>query len=252
MGRLKLLRPLHLSIGLAGYLLAIGSMVYFGGFLGGIVVPKTIDSGPAGPAGVALAVDLALLLSFALIHSLLARESVKRWLAQRSPPALERSLYSAIAGLQIVALCALWRPLPDLVWRIAAPAGRAALWMLFALGWVIVLAALRAVRDVHLFGLAEAWASARGVDYRPRPLEASGIYRHVRHPLYSGTLLALWAAPSLSRGHLLLAAVFTLYLFIGYRLEERDLARRHGAPYLAYRARVPAFLPRLGAAGRLR
>ena len=252
MGTLKLVRPLHLALGLAAYLLSVGWMVYFGGFLGGIVVPKTIDSGVPSAAGASLALDLALLLSFAVVHSVLAREGARRRLAGWLPAPLERAAYSALAGLQIVALCALWRPLPAPGGQVAGGPARLALWALFALGWLVVLAALRAVGDAHLFGLAQAWASARGEPYRARPLEANGIYRHIRHPLYSGTLLALWAAPTLSQGHLLLAAVLSAYLAIGYHFEERDLARRHGDPYLAYRARVPAFFPRLGAARRLR
>jgi protein-S-isoprenylcysteine O-methyltransferase Ste14 len=247
-----LARLLHLAVGLLAYLLSVGSMAYFAGFLAGLLVPKGIDTGAVGPPAVAFAVDLALLLSFAVVHSLLARDGAKAWMVRWVPAPLERSAYSALAGLQMVALCALWRPLPEPVWQVAAPAAQVALLALAGCGWLIVLAALWIVGDVHLFGLAQAWAAARGRPYQPRPLEARGIYRVIRHPLYSGTLLALWAAPTMSRGHLLLAAIFTLYLAIGYRFEERDLARHHGAPYLAYRNEVPAFFPRLGRPRRLR
>jgi protein-S-isoprenylcysteine O-methyltransferase Ste14 len=255
-GALSLPRPAHLAVGLAGYLLALGSMVYFAGFLAGLVVPKTVDSGVPGPAAQAVAVDLALLVAFALTHSLLAREGVKLRLARVVPVPLERSIYSGLAGLQIALICALWRPLPAPVWQTSAlgdlggtPAAYL-LWALYFGGWGVVLAALWTIGSAHLFGLAEAWASARGKSYTPRPLAAKGIYRRIRHPLYSGTLLTLWAAPTLSRGHLLLAAVLTLYLAVGYRFEERDLERRHGAPYLDYRARVPAFVPRLWPSAR--
>lgn len=251
MGAVALVRPSHLVAGLAAHLLAIGSMVWFAGFLGGLVVPKTIDSGASGPLGAALAVDLALLLSFGAAHSLLARERVKRWLARGLPPPLVRSFFSALAGLQIVALCLLWRPLPDPVWALEAGSfpgaglAVATLWALFFGGWALVLAALWAIGDRHLFGLAEAAASARGESYRPPPFAPKGIYRVIRHPLYTGTLLPLWAAPVMSRGHLLLATVLTLYLAIGSIFEERDLRRRLGDAYLGYRARVPGFLPRV-------
>lgn len=226
-------------------------MVWFAGFLGGLVVPKTIDSGASGPPGAALAIDLALLTSFGAVHSLLARERSKRRLAGWLPPSLVRSFFSALAGLQIVALCALWRPLPEPVWRLepgsvpGAGLAAATLWTLFFAGWALVLAALWAIGDRHLFGLAEAWASARGESYRPPPFAPRGVYRVIRHPLYTGTLLPLWAAPTMSRGHLLLAAVFTLYLALGSLLEERDLRRRLGDVYRDYRQRVPGFLPRL-------
>jgi protein-S-isoprenylcysteine O-methyltransferase Ste14 len=233
-------------------------MAYFAGFLAGLAVPKTVDSGVAGPTAPAVAVDLALLLAFALVHSLLAREGVKLRLARIVPAPLERSVYSGLAGLQMALICALWRPLPAPVWQTGALGGLGGtlaadlLWALYFGGWAVVLAALWTIGSTHLFGLAEAWASARGMSYAPHPLEATGIYRWIRHPLYSGTLLSLWAAPTMSRGHLLLAAVLTLYLAIGYRFEERDLARLHGASYLAYRARVPAFVPRLRPSARRR
>jgi methanethiol S-methyltransferase len=237
-------RPHYLLLGIAGHLLAVLPMVWFVGFLGDFAVPKTVDSGPAGPVSAALAVDLALLLAFALVHSLLARPAAKLRMQAWVPEPLTRSVYALIAGLQLVALMALWRPLPAPVWSVPHAALRIALWSLFALGWAIVLWALRSVDDGHLFGLRQALAGARGVAYEPPPFVARGPYRFVRHPLYGATILALFAAPDMSQGRLLLALVLTAYIAIGVRLEERDLEREHGAAFRAYLEGVPGFVPR--------
>jgi protein-S-isoprenylcysteine O-methyltransferase Ste14 len=243
-------RPHYLLVGLAGHLLAIAPMVYLVGFLTPWPLPRTVDGGALFPAGAAVAVDLALLASFAVVHSLLARDAAKRALARVLPPELERSVYSIVAGLQIVALLALWRALPDPVWRIEAPAARAALWGAYAAGWAVVVASLAAVSSTHLFGLGRAWAAARGLPYREPPISARGPYRYVRHPLYSATTVALFATPEMSVGHLLLAVVFTAYMLIGMRFEERDLERKFGSSWREYKAAVPALIPRFRSGAR--
>ncbi len=240
-------RPHYLAFGLAGYLASFLSMVYFAVFLANLWVPKCVDSGPAGPVGRALAVDLALLAAFALVHSLLARRKVKERLARFFPPALERGLYSLVAGVQIGLLCWGWQALPAPFWDV--PAGwtalRAALWGLQAGGWGIVIAALATLRSTHLFGLAQAWSAAREVPYVAPPFEIRGLYRWVRHPVYTGSLVAFWSTATMSQGRLLLVAVLTLYLFIGLAFEERDLERQFGETYLAHKRIVPALFPRL-------
>ncbi len=240
-------RPHYLAFGLAGYLAAILPMVYFVGFLANVVVPKSVDSGPVGPAGGALAVDLAWLVGFAGVHSLLARPAVKSRLTAYFPVELERSLYSLIAGAQIAFLCAAWRPLPFAIWSVPAAwgAARALLWALQCAGWGIVVVALLTISSAHLFGLRQAWSAARGLAYAAPRFESRGIYRRIRHPIYAGTIVAFWATPEMSQGHLLLVGVLTIYLFIGLAFEERDLERQFGAAYLAHRRAVPGFFPRL-------
>ncbi len=242
---LKLERPLHLAFGVIAYVVALRSMVWFVGWQVNLFLPKTIDSGPAGPFATALAVDLALLLSFGFVHSLLARRSAKRALERIVPAALERSCYSLVAGLQITALMLFWQPLPIVAWSVTTPHLRELLWALHVGGWALVAVAFWTTGNAHLFGLAQAWASSRGVGYQRRRLVARGIYRRIRHPLYTGTLVSLWAIPDASQGRALLALVFTGYTLLGALLEERDLDRDLGAPYRAYRRAVPAYLPRL-------
>jgi len=239
----RLVRPLHLLFGGIAYAIALGAMVGFVAWQTNLVLPRTIDSGPVGPSAPALAVDLALLVAFGAVHSLLARRGAKALLGRIVPPLLERSAYTLIAGLQIAALMLFWRPLPQLVWSVDNPAGRDLLWGLQGAGWALVVVGFSTTGNTHLFGLAQAWASARGVAYEARRLVARGVYRWIRHPLYSGTLLALWAIPSASEGRVLLALVFSAYTLIGARFEERDLERDLGDLYREYRRTVPAYLP---------
>lgn len=236
-------RPLYLVAGVAAHLLAELPMVWFVGFLANVAVPKSVDSGAAGPPLEALAVDLALLAAFGVVHSVLARPTVKARIVRRLPEPLERSLYSAIAGLQIALLMALWRPLPELVWSVSSPSARFAIWTLFAAGWAVVVWSLRAIDDFDLFGLRRAAAAAFDRPYVPPAFAPRGPYRFVRHPLYSASVLSLFAAPDMSQGRLLLAAGLTLYIAVGVRFEERDLEREHGASYRAYRDAVPGYVP---------
>ncbi len=237
-------RPHYLLLGGAAYVAALVPMVYLAGFLANLLVPKGIDSGELSAPGQAAAIDLGLVASFGIVHSLLARDRIKARLARWILPPLERAFYVLVAGVQIILLEWLWRPLPELVWSVEHAIPRAALWTGQALGWAIVLAALGALGTRTFFGFESAAAAAFD---RPAPAPAlalGGIYRRIRHPLYVGTALPLWAAPEMSQGHLLLSTTFTLYLAIGLVLEERTLARRHGAAYLAYRDTVPGFFPR--------
>ena len=236
-------RPHYLLFGLIAYVTAIQPMVYLVPFLADRWVAKTVDSGPAGPPAVALAVDLALLAAFALVHSALARPRAKRLVTRWLPEALERSFYSLVAGLQMIALLAWWRPLPAALWSVGAPWARAALWGLFGLGWAVVVAGLLSLSNTRLFGLAQAWAAARARPFEEPGIRVRGVYRWLRHPLYSGTLLSFWATPEMSVGHAVLAAVFSAYILIGLRFEERDLLARHGAAYRRYREAVPGLLP---------
>ncbi|MEO7974833.1 MAG: isoprenylcysteine carboxylmethyltransferase family protein [Thermoanaerobaculia bacterium] len=255
-------RPDYLAFGLAGYLAAFGSMVYFGFFLANLLVPRRVDSGNApwtGSPGQALAVDLALLLAFALMHSVMARKAFKEHLLRIFPAALERSLYTLVAGLQIGLLCWAWQPLPASVWEVPAPSEAwaasaasvawavlwLALWALQGAGWAIVVAALATIGSTHLFGLQQASSAARGLPYVAPPFALRGPYRRVRHPVYTGTLIAFWSTPTMSQGRMLLVGVLTIYLFIGLVFEERDLERQFGEVYREHRRRVPSLFPRL-------
>jgi protein-S-isoprenylcysteine O-methyltransferase Ste14 len=214
-------------------------------FLAAVGVPRTVDGPPRTNTGTAIAVDLALLLVFALQHSVMARPRVKSWLRRRVPAALERTSYVLATDICLVLILALWEPWGGQVWQVRGTAGVVVLWSLCATGWLVAVAATFAVDHLELTGLRQAgWAA-------PRParatdgLEVGGLHAVVRHPLMSGLLLAFWATPQMSAPHGLFAVAMTGYIAIGIRFEERDLRRTFGAAYDAYADRVPGLLPGL-------
>lgn len=236
-------RLLFSALGILSYFGSLGTMIAFAPFLAGVLLPRTVDSGPASPLATALAVDLALLLGFGIVHSALARRPARAALERRLPAGTSRGFYSLLATVQMLALLALWRPIPEVVWRFTSPAARGTAWALFGLGCAVVVAGFLALDGAHLFGLAQARAAGARRPYVEAPLQVRGLYRHLRHPLYTGTVLTLWATPVMTAGHLLLASILTAYVLVGVRLEERDLLRTHGESFASYRDRVPGFLP---------
>ncbi len=240
-------RWVSFTYGLLCYGLFVGTFGYAVGFLAGAGVPKSIDSGPAGGALAAFAVDALLLGLFAVQHSGMARRGFKRALGRLLPPEVERSTFVLASSLVLALLFWQWQPLPGTVWEVGDPAGRAALWGVFALGWTTVFFGTFMISHAHLFGLSQVWARLRRRKAPEPPFQTRGLYRFVRHPLMLGFMIAFWATPDMTAGHLLFAAASTGYILAAtLAFEERDLERYIGEPYRLYRARVPAFVPRLG------
>ncbi|MFW6192578.1 MAG: methanethiol S-methyltransferase [Gemmatimonadota bacterium] len=236
-------RVLAFVYGVACYAVFLGTFLYAIGFVGGFAVPKTIDSGAAGPVGTAVLVNLGLLALFGLQHSVMARQGFKERWTRIVPRPVERSTYVLFTSLVLIALFALWRPLPEMVWEVEATAGRAVLWGLYGAGWLVVLLATFMIDHFDLFGLRQVWTHLKGERYQPPEFQTPGIYRYVRHPLMTGFLLAFWATPEMSAGHLLFAGVSTLYVLVALRFEERDLIEFHGEKYREYRRRTPMLIP---------
>jgi protein-S-isoprenylcysteine O-methyltransferase Ste14 len=237
----RTLVPLY---GTVSYVVFLASFLYAIAWLGNFLVPKTIDSGTPAPLGEALLVNLALLTAFALQHSIMARPAFKRWWTRFVAPPVERATFVLFASLLLFAVCLGWRPLPEVVWAFDGGAGLA-LGALFAAGWLIVLAATFMINHFELFGLRQVWLHARGRAYTaPRYVERF-FYRFVRHPIMLGFLIAFWAAPVMTVGHLLFAVTTTIYILVALQLEERDLVKEHGESYESYRERVPMLVPGL-------
>lgn len=230
------------AYGLVCYAVFFATFLYAIGFVGNLWVPKSMDGPPAAPLAQALLIDLALLALFAIQHSVMARPAFKRRWTRLVPPPAERSTYVLFSSLALLALFALWQPLGGVVWDVAAPAGRAVLYGLFALGWLLVLVSTFLINHFDLFGLRQVWLHLLGKPYRPLPFKTPGLYRYVRHPLYLGWLLAFWATPTMTVTHLLFAVATSTYILIAIRFEERDLSTVH-AEYSEYRKRVPMLVP---------
>jgi methanethiol S-methyltransferase len=219
------------------------SALYGIGFVGNLVVPKTIDSGPAGSWALALTIDVPLMVAFGLQHSGMARASFKTWWGRRFPAAIERSTYVLIASLLLLALYGLWRPIPSLLWDVREPTLRTIIVALFWIGWIVTGAAAAATSHLEMVGLQQILDAIRGRSARNLTLTISGLYRMVRHPIYVGTLVAIWATPAMSVGHLIFALVATIYILLGAMLEERDLVRIFGEKYRSYQRRVRMLIP---------
>jgi protein-S-isoprenylcysteine O-methyltransferase Ste14 len=235
---------LALLYGIVAYIGFLLVYLYAIGFVGDLVVPRTVDrGGPPTPAGTAFAIDVALLLAFGLQHSVMARPAFKRWWTSFVPQHVERSTFVAFSCLALALIYWQWRPIPEVVWHVDAPAGRAVLWTLFAAGWLVVVASSFAIDHFDLFGLRQVFFHARGRAYEAPRFEIRFPYSHVRHPLMLGFLVSFWCAPTMTQGHLLFAAVTTFYIAAALVLEERDLLRHHGDSYADYRRKVSMLLP---------
>ena len=226
------------------YAVFLATFVYAIGFVMGMGVPKTLDSGTPGPLGATLAIDLALLGLFAVQHSGMARPAFKRWWTRRVPEAIERSTYVLASSLALIALFALWRPLPQVLWQVDASVARTVVQGIALLGWLLVLTGTFVIDHFELFGLRQAWRLGQGHPSHDEPFVVRAYYRVVRHPIMLGFLVAFWSAPTMTLGHLLFALATTGYIVIAVKyLEERDLVAAFGDTYRDYQRRVPMLLP---------
>lgn len=233
--------------GLVCYAMFLVVFLYMVGFIGNFAVPKSIDAPPATIATLpALAINFALLLAFGLQHSVMARPTFKKWWTRFIPKPAERSTYVLASNLCMIALLALWQPMPTIVWDVQNQFVRGTVWFLFAGGWGLVLLATFLINHFDLFGLRQIWLHLRGKEYKDLPFATPLIYGHIRHPLYVGWMTAFWATPTMTLGHLLFAAVNTAYMLVAIYFEERNLVAHHGRAYEEYRQRTGKLLPRLG------
>jgi protein-S-isoprenylcysteine O-methyltransferase Ste14 len=239
-------RVAYVLYGLVAYLLFFIAILFGIGFVGNLVVPKTIDSGDVGPISTALAVNIGLLLLFAIQHNVMARPWFKDWWTRYVPRPIERSTYVALASLILLLLYWQWRPMPEIVWHVENTIGRYVLWALYFAGWGTVFYSSFVIDHFELFGLKQVWMYYRGREPVTAPFAERSIYRWVRHPLMLGFVVAFWSAPKMSQGRLLFAAVTTIWILIAIQIEERDLLFFLGEPYRRYHARTPMLLPRFG------
>jgi protein-S-isoprenylcysteine O-methyltransferase Ste14 len=236
-------RFIALLYGLAAYLVFFFAFLYAIGFVEGLWVPKTIDTGTVVPMTEALLVNLVLMSLFAVQHSVMARRQFKEWWTQYVPKSVERSTYVLFASLALVLLFWQWRPMPDLMWQVANPSAAMAITGLSFVGWLLVLTSTFLINHFELFGVHQVVNNLAGRTMSEPHFKTPVLYKVVRHPIYLGFIIAFWAAPVMTVGHALFAAVTTAYIFVGIWLEERDLTELFGDEYRRYKERVSMLVP---------
>jgi len=240
-------RLLIFAFAIAAYLLFFATFLYLVAFVGDLPwVPVTVDRGPASPLAVALVVDTVLIALFGIQHSVMARPSFKRHWTRIVGTVAERSAYVVASSLVLVVLVAGWRPIPGELWHIRAPWAEWTMWGFFALGWLVVLVSTFLISHFELLGLSQAWLNLKQREAQAPRFRTPLLYKSVRHPLYAGFIIAFWATPVMTWGHLLLAVGMTLYVVIAIGHEERDLTALFGDEYRDYKRRVGMLVPGVG------
>ena len=237
-------RILVLLYGVVCYVIFLATFLYAIGFVGNLLVPKSIDNGaPAATLTRALILNIILLSIFAIQHSVMARPAFKKIWTKFVPVSIERSTYVLLSSLALILLFWQWRPIGNVIWDVQNAAGQYVLWTLFFIGWGMVLLSTYLINHFDLFGLRQVYLYSKGVDYHHVGFKAVLLYKIVRHPIMLGFITAFWATPRMTAGHLLFAAVTTAYILVAIQLEERDSLKFMGDEYVEYRSQVAMILP---------
>jgi protein-S-isoprenylcysteine O-methyltransferase Ste14 len=236
-------RVLGFIYGLVSYLIFFVTFLYAIGFVGNFGVPKSIDSGAPVSLTKAVLIDVLLLGIFALQHSVMARPRFKDWWTEYVPRVIERSTYVLLASLALILLFWQWRPMLGVIWNVENAIGRTVLWVLFALGWTLVLLTTFLINHFELFGLRQVYLDLRGAEHNEIGFRTPFVYKVLRHPLMLGFIISFWSTPTMTLGHLVFAVGTTAYILIAIQIEERDLVLVHGTRYEQYQRQVSMILP---------
>lgn len=229
--------------GALAYFTFLSVILYAIGFTAKILVPKHIDSGTPGEVVPSLLINSGLLMVFVIQHTVMARPRFKLWLSKFLPPAIERSIFVMLSNIIFIAIFWFWQPLPETVWHIESTPLVWLIYAIAAIGWVIVFASTFMLSHFDLLGFRQVVFNARGRSYQPVPFQRVWLYKVVRHPLMLGFIIAFWATPTMSQGHLFFAIMTTGYIVFGTWVEERDLRRAFGDSYRSYQREVRGLIP---------
>ncbi len=229
--------------GAVAYTIFFATFCYAAGFLGNFLVPKSIDSGTPGPLWASIAINVGLLGLFGVQHSVMARPGFKQVWTKIIPKPVERSTFVLATCVCLGLMYWFWQPLPQTIWSVQDPAGRGVMWAICAAGWMMVFLSTLMINHFDLFGLRQTLTHAMGKRYEPLGFRVNGFYKFVRHPIMVGFMIAFWATPDMTAGHLLFAVVCTGYILVALQFEERDLENHLGARYREYKRQVGGLVP---------
>ena len=238
----KVTRSFILAYGLISYLIFFVTFLYAIGFLGGFLVPTSLDGLADTNTWQALAIDLGLLSLFAIQHSVMARPAFKRWWTQFIPQPLERSTYVLATALVFFVLIYYWQPMQGSLWHVESEAARTGIAVIYFIGWAITLLATFMLNHFHLFGLQQSFRS-EDPDAGSKEFKTPFFYSMVRHPIQTGVVIGMLATPDMTVSRAVLAISMLVYIGVGLYYEERDLIGEFGDTYLDYKKRVPALIP---------
>ena len=229
--------------GVVCYLVFLAAFLYAIGFTGNIIVSKSIDNGYQGGTGAVLIVNLLLLSLFAVQHSVMARQEFKRWWTKFVPKPIERSTYVLFSSIALIVIFYFWRPMPAVIWNSGNTLLTPVLTALYFFGWFVVLTGTYLINHFNLFGLQQVYLNLKKQELQYPKFVTPFYYKFVRHPLMLGFIIAFWAAPVMTVGHLLFAIATTGYILIAIQLEEKDLVAFHGEAYKRYQREVSQIIP---------
>jgi len=237
-------RSIAFLYGVVAYGIFFLTFLYLIGFVGNLLVPKSIDTGAVTNTAAALLINFVLIALFGVQHSVMARPAFKKRWTRIVPTSIERSTFVLLASLILILLFWQWRPMGQIVWDLQAAWAQYLMWAVFFGGFVLVLLSTFVIDHFDLFGLRQVMLNLRQKPYTSGDFKVTFFYKFVRHPLYAGFIMGFWGTPQMTVGHLLFAVGMTVYILIAIRYEERDLVTFHGEAYTKYRSTVPMLIPR--------
>ncbi len=235
---------LMFTYSVVSYLIGFVSLLLWIISVSNLIPEISIDRVPELPLWQAVLINVGLISLFGLHHSITARKGFKKWLTSFIPVPIERSTFVLISGLLLAFMVFQWQPMGGVIWTIEEGSWLYyTMYALFFTGWSILFISTFLINHFDLFGLRQTFLELQGKPYTPLKFRITAFYKYVRHPLYFGGIVGLWATPVMTATHLFFAVCLTAYFVIGALFEERDLVNEFGDTYLEYSKNTPMIIP---------
>ncbi len=229
---------------IVAYTLGFASILLWIASVSDLVPELSIDGTPELPLYLAILKNFGLIALFGLQHSIMARRSFKTFFARYFPRHIERSTFVLVSGVLLTIMVLEWAPMGGQIWQIGPDNPFYLLsYVLFFAGWAILFISSFLINHFDLFGLRQTYLELRNHPYTELNFRVYSFYKYIRHPLYAGGILGVWATPNMTVTHLVFAIGITAYFVIGAKIEEKDLISDFGDNYLDYKRSTPMLVP---------